>query len=63
MDLGYLGFMNDVDMKKERIPQPRTTWVSFPGKNKAIKGDNKKLSIGSKQILFTITKEIKNNLG
>jgi hypothetical protein len=32
MDLGYLGFMNDVRMKNVRMPQPRVTWVSFPRK-------------------------------
>jgi hypothetical protein len=34
MDLGYSGFFNDVDMKKGWMPQPRVTWVSFPGKRR-----------------------------
>jgi hypothetical protein len=34
MDLGYSGFVNDVDMKKEWMPQPRATWVDFPGKRR-----------------------------
>jgi hypothetical protein len=31
-DLGYSGFMNNVEMKKEWMPQTRVTWVSFLGK-------------------------------
>jgi hypothetical protein len=42
MDLGYSGFVNDVGMKREWMPQPRATWVAFPGKKKAIKGDDEK---------------------
>jgi hypothetical protein len=34
MDLGYSGFVNDGDMKKGWIPQPRVTWVSFLGKRR-----------------------------
>jgi hypothetical protein len=43
MDLGYSGFVNDVGMKREWMPQPRETWVALPGKKKAIKGDGKKV--------------------
>jgi hypothetical protein len=32
LDLGYSRFVNDVDMKKEWMPQPRETWFSLPGK-------------------------------
>jgi hypothetical protein len=39
MDLGYLGFVNDVCMKKGWMPQPRATWVSLIGKKKAIEDD------------------------
>jgi hypothetical protein len=30
--VGYSGFVNDVGMKKEWIPQLRETWVALPGK-------------------------------
>jgi hypothetical protein len=40
MELGYSGFVNDVVMKREWMPQPRATWVALPRKNNAIKGDN-----------------------
>jgi hypothetical protein len=63
MDLGYFRFMNYVGMKREWIPQPRATWVALLRKEKAINDDDKKLSKCSKQRVFTITKEIKNNLG
>ena len=39
MDLGYSGFVKDVDMKKRWMPQPRETWVSLLGKKKAIEDD------------------------
>ena len=42
MDLGYLKFVNNFGMKIEWIPQPRATWVAFPGKKKVIKGDDEK---------------------
>jgi hypothetical protein len=45
MNLGYLGFMNDVGMKREWIPQPRATWVSFPEKRRPSRVMMKKLSI------------------
>jgi hypothetical protein len=32
MYLGYSRFVNDVSMKREWMPQPRATWVDFPGK-------------------------------
>jgi hypothetical protein len=44
MDLGYSGFMNDVRMKKDWMPQLRATWVAFLGKKKVTKGGDKKLS-------------------
>jgi hypothetical protein len=63
MDLGYSGFVNDVNMKKGWMPQPRATWVAFPGKRRPSRMTTKKLCICWKQRLYTITKEIKNNLG
>jgi hypothetical protein len=51
MDLGYLGFLNDVNMEREWMPQPRETWVDFTRKKKAIKGDDEK----SKYMLETKT--------
>jgi hypothetical protein len=42
MDLGYSGFVNDVDMKKGWMPQPRATWVSFPGKRRPSRMTTKK---------------------
>jgi hypothetical protein len=39
MELGCLGFVNDVGMKKEWIPQPRATWFALPGKKTTIKDD------------------------
>jgi hypothetical protein len=53
MDLGYSGLVNDVGMKREWILQPRETWVALPGKRRPSR----------KQRRFTITKEIKNNVG
>jgi hypothetical protein len=35
MDLGYFGFLNDFEMKKEWMPQPRETWVVFLGKRRS----------------------------
>jgi len=32
MDMGYLGFLKNVGMKREWMPQPRETWVDFLGK-------------------------------
>jgi hypothetical protein len=63
MDLGYSGFMNGVRTKREWIPQPRATWVFFLGKRRPSRVMMKNISICWKQRLFTITKEIKNNLG
>jgi hypothetical protein len=38
MDLGYSRFMNDVGKKKEGMPQPRATWVTFSGKKECHQG-------------------------
>jgi hypothetical protein len=42
MDLGYSGFVNNVGIKREWMPQPRATWVTLPGKKNSIKGDDEK---------------------
>jgi hypothetical protein len=34
MDLGYSRLVNDVNMKKGWMPQPRVTWVALPGKRR-----------------------------
>jgi hypothetical protein len=62
-DLGYLGFVNDVGMKKRWMPQPRETWVALPGKRRPSRMMTKTLCICWKQRIYTITKGIKNNLG
>jgi hypothetical protein len=61
MDLGYSGFVNDVDMKKGWMPQPRETWVSLTGKIIPSRMTTKNICICWKQGISTITKEIKNN--
>jgi hypothetical protein len=48
MDLEYSGFVNDVDMKKGGMRQPRVTWVSFPGKRRPSRMMSKKLCISWK---------------
>jgi hypothetical protein len=38
MDLGYLGFVNNVGVKKRWMPQPSATWVVLLGKKEGHQG-------------------------
>jgi hypothetical protein len=63
MELGYLGFVNDVSVKRVDSPTKGDMGCFARKKKRPSRMTTKKLSKCWKQRIFTITKEIKNNLG
>jgi hypothetical protein len=50
-------------MKKGWMPQPRATWVAFPGKRRPSRMTTKSYVYAGNKGFIQLPNEIKNNLG